>query len=352
MSRDGQSSGDQEVRVGVLGAGLIGNERLKALDRLARAGRRCTCVGLVDPVPGPLAETSARFGVPAFGSLDELLKAKPDWVVVATPHNVAGDLTIRALRAGCRVLIEKPPGRSSAEARRLLSEAGNPERLAVGFNYRFFAGLRALLGDARAGRFGRPVSVTMVLGHGGSPNDAATWRRDPVQAGGGCLLDPGIHLLDLVHCLADGPVHCHDGMIWRGFWYTGIEEECHLLLDAGGVPINLQVSVVRWRSSFRVEVHGTDGYGIVTGRGRSYGEQVYIRGERWGWQKAPSGRQSDSEELVARSDGDESFAAEMDALFFGPGDDGVRPCRADEAVVIMDLYEACLARLGLSYAGH
>lgn len=336
---------NQDITVGLVGAGLIGKERLKALNLLVSRGRRCTCVGVVDPSPGPLADASARFGVPAIGSLDELLRLQPDWVVVATPHNIACDLASRALRTGCRVLIEKPLGRTSAEARQLLAEAGDPDRLWVGFNYRFFAGLQALLTDVRAARFGRLVSVTIVLGHGGSPKDAASWKLDPVQAGGGCLLDPGIHLLDLIRCLTAGPVDCCGGTAWRGFWNTGIEEECHLLLDADSVPVNLQVSVVRWRSTFRVEVHGTDGYGIVTGRGRSYGEQTYLRGERWGWQKASGGTQAESEELVVRSDGEDSFTAEMDALLFGPDGAPVRPCRADDAIATMDLYERCLARL-------
>jgi predicted dehydrogenase len=109
------------------------------------------------------------------------------------------------------------------------------------------------------------------------------------------------------------------------------------------VTFNLQMSVVRWRSTFRMEIHGTEGYGIVTGRGRSYGRQVYLRGKRWGWQKSAS--QADSEEVVVDSDANDSFRDELAAILgtsLHPP-----PCSAATAVKVMQLYENCRRSLGL-----
>ena len=163
-----------------------------------------------------------------------------------------------------------------------------------------------------------------------------------MKAGGGCLIDPGIHLLDLCYCLApDVALDFIRG--WSGFWKTGIEEETHLLLHSGEITFNMQVSVVRWRSQFRMEVHGTEGYGVVTGRGRSYGPMKYVRGRRWGWQNAAN--QEASEELVNTSECDDSFYDELGALFHGQWDAGLAPCSAAEALEVMRLYEACKVRL-------
>lgn len=56
---------------------------------------------------------------------------------------------------------------------------------------------------------------------------------------------------------------------------------------------NTQISLNRWRSTFKIEVNGTEGYGVVEGRGKSYGPQSYRTGTRWGWQSGKSQAQSE-----------------------------------------------------------
>jgi predicted dehydrogenase len=187
--------------------------------------------------------------------------------------------------------------------------------------------------------------LSFLLGHGGSPDDFKGWKLDPVRAGGGCLIDPGIHLLDLA-CQADrGDLVVRGGTCWSGFWKTGIEEDCHLILSGSVIPtIGMSVSVVRWRSTFRIELFGTDGYGVVEGRGRSYGPQTYRRGQRWGWQGGRS--QAESEEFVVTSTGDEVFLDEMKAILHPP-EDGPSVATAEEALRAMALLRDCRAELGL-----
>jgi predicted dehydrogenase len=257
---------------------------------------------------------------------------------------VAVNLAERILPTGAKILMEKPFGRSLAEAEKLAGQMLEPDQIVVGFNYRFFPGIATLMADAREGRFGALISVSMVLGHGGSAGMDGGWKLDPVKAGGGCLIDPGIHFLDLCHQLSAGGITVRSGWKWQGFWKTGIEEEVHLLLDGGGFLINLQVSVVRWRSVCLVEVHGTEGYGVVNGRGRSYGPQTYRRGRRWGWQSGVS--QERSEEQVCVSDCSESFLDELRAVIRGVPEPGSpRPCGVPEALAVMRTYQACLESL-------
>jgi len=243
-------------------------------------------------------------------SLDEAISSRPDWIVVCTPHDVAPAVAIRALESGANVLIEKPLGRTLAECDSIVAKISPKTKLNVGFNYRFYPGIEAAILDAKAGRFGRLISVNVVLGHGNSPGMVRSWKLDPVRCGGGCLIDPGVHALDLVLLLATGELSVNAACSWAGFWKTGIEEEAHLLLtDSQQVIFNIQLSLNRWRSVFRLEINGTDGYGWVEGRGRSYGPQSYRVGRRWGWQS--HGSQAESELVVVNRDpGNDSFFRE------------------------------------------
>jgi predicted dehydrogenase len=329
--------------VGVLGYGLIGKERVKALCDLHKRGVPIERILVLDPEAFRSSTSSLPDMASPVSNLGEFLSFKPSLVIVATPHDTAVQLLDEILASSSRVLVEKPLGRTLAEACSITSKTLSASQLLVGFNYRFFPGIRQALCDALDGRFGAIINVSMVLGHGGAPGMENGWKFDPVRAGGGCLIDPGVHLLDLCHLLAPEVPQPIGGTFWTGFWKTGIEEEVHLLLKSREMTFNLQMSVVRWRSTFRMEIHGTEGYGIVTGRGRSYGRQVYVRGKRWGWQKAAS--QADSEELIVDSDANDSFRDELAAIL-GTSLPPL-PCSAASAVKVMQLYESCRRSLGL-----
>jgi predicted dehydrogenase len=322
----------------------MGQARLDGMRQLKAAGRPIEVLGVHDPLHPSLPALAAEFGTRAWENYDGLLAARPDWVFVCTPHDVAVDAVCAALQRGYRTMVEKPLGRSVEEARRMLAAGRSEDQLWVGLNFRFFDGIAAALHDLAQGRFGRLVSLTITMGHGGAPNLAGSWKIDPVRAGGGVLIDPGIHILDLARLMAGGPLTPRSVLPWRGFWNTGIEEECHVLLEGAGFLVNLQISIVRWRSTFALEIHGVEGYGIVTGSGRSYGPQTYVRGVRWGWLKGP--RQRETEETVATSDGRNVFANEIDALLFPKPDARVKPCSGPEALKTMELLEETRRLMG------
>lgn len=333
----------------VVGAGLIGSQRLEALEQLRAAGDPLEVTGVVDP--RPRRELRIADAYAHYTEVEDGLAAHPDWVIVATPHDTAARVVTAALNGGAHILVEKPLGRTAAEARALAERARAIGcRLHVGMNYRFFDGVRALLVDCAEGRFGDLVSLEVELGHGGAPGDDLTWKLDRQRAGGGCLIDPGIHVLDLA-TIVGGDLSVQGASTWNGFWRTGIEEEAHLLLAGGRCPdVQISISIVRWRSTFRFQVNGTNGYGIVAGRGRSYGPQSYRRGERWGWRRGSS--QRESEEEVLTTDGDGVWAAELRSLFAGrPLTPGPPVGTADEAVASMELLDRIRVSTGDQFTG-
>lgn len=323
------------MKVGMAGLGLIGKERLLALGRLRSEGYDIEITGIHDPYSKDLQYLSEKYNVNIFPVFDKLLKENPDWVFIATPHDIAVNLTKKSLENNLKVLIEKPLGRNLEEAKELYNLCKNKNDLWVGFNYRFFDGVNALLNDVVENKFGKLISINFVLGHGCSPNITDGWKLDPVKAGGGCLIDPGIHFIDLARIITKNKLQMIKGMFWNGFWNTGIEEECHLLLKGDSCVVNMQISIVKWKSTFRIEVNGEDGYGIVEGRNRSYGNQTYITGKRWGWQNSSS--QKDSEILVCESNGEDVFYNETKALLFPDKNDIIKPCDLEEGISNMEL---------------
>lgn len=335
------------IRVGVVGAGLIGRERLSALAALKAEGKPVSICGLYDANPEACRSVASSHAIPVLTSLSELLDARPDWVMIALPHDVAVTAALQALDSGSSVLLEKPMGRDLHEAEQLM-RAGS-ERLRIGFNYRFYKGIAQAVQDVRNGRFGKIVSIEFELGHGCAPGQEKTWKLNERSAGGGCLIDPGVHLLDICLQLAPHGLKPIGGTSWNGFWKTGIEEEACVLLDAGGFPITVRVSIVSWRSTFIMRINGTDGYGIVTGRNRSYGNQVYTVGKRWGWLEAPSQAASEVVEVV--DDGTDVFKRETETILFGEDKTAwPRDATAADALAVMRLLDEIRASLGLRRA--
>lgn len=330
---------NRAAKIGVIGGGLIGKERLVALNTLKQRGRNLDICGVYDPFIKDHSGFEVKYQVKLIDDLKEFWNLNLDWVFIAVPHDDAIGLVKESLKRNLNVLVEKPLGRNISEANEIFDFVQREGQLWVGFNYRFYDGILKALIDLKNRKFGNLISVNMILGHGCNPDILKSWKLDPVKAGGGCLIDPGIHFLDLCRIISDNKIKVKSGVSWSGFWNTGIEEECHFLFDCEKYFINMQISIVKWRSTFRIEINGDEGYGIITGRNRSYGTQKYIFGKRWGWQSGKS--QLESEELISESSGENVFTDETEALLFGEGNGFIKPCSVNESFENMKLLEEC-----------
>lgn len=292
-------------KIGIFGLGLIGSQRLSALNNL---GWNSSNLLVLDPNIPKVDNLDFRH----VSSLEEMLEADVKRVIVATPHDVAPRLTSTLLDNEIYVLMEKPMGRNLWEAQMLHSHP-NAHKLSIGFNYRFMPSIIEAKQVIESNVLGEIHTIRMDLGHGGSPRDKDSWKLEPSSAGGGVVLDPGIHLLDLILYLF--PVKAQTVKFlgansWRGFWNTGIEETVNIVGKISSSNLNLSLSVVAWRTRFEIEIIGTDGYLQLSGRGRTDGPQTITRGERWGWLSGKSQKESEITKTVATTDASLAFEVE------------------------------------------
>jgi predicted dehydrogenase len=124
----------------------------------------------------------------------------------------------------------------------------------------------------------------IFLGHGGSPRDQDSWKMDINRVGGGALLDPGSHCLDLALLYFPNLLEMEARKIsTSGFWANKFPEDEITYFFNKEVYIKVHASLIQWRSTFSVEALGEEGYVRLTGRDRSYGNPTFSIGLRWNW---------------------------------------------------------------------
>lgn len=129
-----------------------------------------------------------------------LAREHPDAVGVFTPNNLHCEFTVKALEAGAHVLVEKPMAPTAAEARKMVDAAAKAGRVLMVAMQRRFGGVERAIKDAlTSGAIGEPHFIRARLSHGGPEYWAPgqKWFMAASEAGGGAMLDLGVHVADL-----------------------------------------------------------------------------------------------------------------------------------------------------------
>jgi predicted dehydrogenase len=195
------SDGHRVPRLGFLGLGWIGRHRMKAVKESGAA----KIVAVADAVPERARAAAAEVpGALVVNDLDALLAQDLDGIVIATPSALHAEQSLAALATGAAVFCQKPLGRNAREVRAVVDAARRADRrLGADFCYRHVRGVDALREEATSGALGTIVAVDAVFHNAYGPE--AEWFRDPARSGGGCLMDLGIHLVDLVDHVLGSP---------------------------------------------------------------------------------------------------------------------------------------------------
>jgi len=188
-------------KLGFLGVGWIGRHRM---EKMLETGA-VEAVAICDPSPdmvreaAPLAPDAAI--VP---QLDDMLALGLDGVVIASPSALHAEQSIRALERGVAVFCQKPLGRNADEARAVIAAARQADRLlGVDLSYRETEGMQRIKALLSEGALGDVFAVDLTFHNAYGPDKP--WFYDRTLSGGGCLIDLGVHMLDLALWALDFP---------------------------------------------------------------------------------------------------------------------------------------------------
>lgn len=197
MSREQPVSG-RKPRVGFLGVGWIGRNRMEALARSGVVEIAAVCDAMAEHARAAQAATSCTIAGSYAGLLDQHLDA----VVIATPSALHAEQALMALERGLAVFCQKPLGRTAAETAKVVDKARSADRLlGVDLSYRYLQGARRIRDLIQSGALGQIYAADLVFHNAYGPDKQ--WFYDPSLSGGGCVMDLGIHLIDLALWMLD-----------------------------------------------------------------------------------------------------------------------------------------------------
>lgn len=297
------------LRVGIAGYGMVGKVRHEVAD----AHPRLQVVAVCDQTfagPGELPG-----GVRCWPSYEQLLAEELDALFVSLPNYLAAEVTVAGLDRGLHVFCEKPPGRNVEDVLRVREHEAHHPGLALmyGFNHRFHDSVEDALQIVSSGELGRIVDLRGVYGKSQMIRfDVDTnWRIDRALAGGGILLDQGIHMVDLMRLFAGEFVEVHS-YISNGFWEHDVEDNAYALMRTeDGVVALLQSSATQWRHTFNLDITLERGAIVLSGilsSTKSYGAEtlrLVFKGEN---------DAGDPREQTTRYNADNSWGKEVAAF--------------------------------------
>lgn len=269
---DATASVRERLRVGIAGYGVVGRRRRQFID----TNPHLQTVAVSDvtfETKGMMAD-----GLPYYADFHDLFGEALDAVFVCLPNHLAAEATRLGLERGLHVFCEKPPGRNVADVLSVIEvERRNPGlKLKYGFNHRYHDSVIDAKRIIDSGQYGPAINIRGVYGKSSIIPFASGWRAERQFAGGGILLDQGIHMLDMIRFFA-GDFEEVKSFVSNGYWHHDVEDNAYAIMrSSSGCVAMIHSTATQWQHRFRLEVTLRDALleltGILSGS-KSYGEE-------------------------------------------------------------------------------
>jgi predicted dehydrogenase len=278
----------RKLRVGIAGYGVVGKRRFEIIKNHPQLTTVAVCDFHFKDGSWPSSEKTGILSgegklseeINYYHDYRELLQEDLDILFVCLTNDIAAEVTIAGLESGLHVFCEKPPGRNVDEIRNVIYyEKKYPDlKLKYGFNHRYHDSIKDALQLMKKGEFGQLINLRGVYGKSKLITfDQSDWRTQREIAGGGVLLDQGIHLVDLLRLFAGEFTEIHS-FICNSFWNFDVEDNAYAMMrTAEGVVALLHSSATEWRHRFRLEIAFERGNIILSGLlsgSKSYGAET------------------------------------------------------------------------------
>jgi len=296
----------KKLRVGIAGYGVVGKCRRECVD--------------MNPVMEMVSVCDQSFsnddsmvdGLRSHQDYNNLLGEDLDILIVCLTNEIAPKVTIAGLECGLHVFCEKPPGRNVSDIARVIEcEKNHPElKLMYGFNHRYHDSVVEALQIIKSNELGKIINLRGVYGKSQLITfNQPDWRTKREFAGGGVLLDQGIHMVDLMRLFA-GEFTVVYSFIENNHWNYDVEDNAYALMKTkDGTVAMINSSATQWRHRFQLDINLERGSlileGILSGS-KSYGAEtlkvVYAN---------PEDDQGDPKEVTTRYNIDPSWYSEI-----------------------------------------
>lgn len=268
-----------KLKVGIAGYGVVGTRRRLYIDQHPHLKTVAVCDQKF-PESGVLPD-----GVRYTPHYRELLREPLDVLFVSLPNYMAAEVTIAGMERGLHVFCEKPPGRGVEDVYKVMEAEKRHKEclLKYGFNHRYHDSVRDALRIIKSGRLGKIVNLRGTYGKSKIIPFDTGWRAERKYAGGGILLDQGIHMVDLMRLFC-GEFPEVKSYVSNNYWKHDVEDNAFALMrDTEGRIAMLHSSATQWQHRFSLHITLTEGYlelrGILSGS-KSYGGEKLAIGMR------------------------------------------------------------------------
>ncbi len=264
-----------KLKVGIVGYGVVGKRRKEYIDKnkyfktVAVSDVNFKNDGVFDD------------GVLYFNNYKKIFSAKLDVLFVCLPNRYAPKATIEGLKNNLHVFCEKPPGRSVKDILNVIKIKNTKKNLKLkyGFNHRYHDSIINAKKIIDSKKFGRIINFRGIYGKSVIIPFTGEWRSKRSEAGGGILLDQGIHMLDMMLYFSDNFIKVHS-FISNNFWNHNVEDNVYTIMKSkSGIVGMLHSTATEWRHKFRLEITLEKAQlelsGILSGS-KSYGEEKLI----------------------------------------------------------------------------
>jgi predicted dehydrogenase len=294
-------------KVGIIGYGVMGKTRNTAITEIKRG----KVIAISEPNIGADFE-----GIPNVSHEEIINHPELDVVIVCTHNFLNKDLTIRALNAGKHVFCEKPPAFTGADIEEIkIAEANSGKILMYGFNHRHHDSVLHMKKLIDSNEYGKVLWLRGRYGKSVTADYFNQWRAKKELAGGGILMDQGIHMLDLFLFLS-GDFDVVKAEVSNLYWHMDVEDNAFVILkeSATGKVASLHSTMSQWRHLFSLEIFLEKGYMVLNGlitSSMSYGEETLSVAKNRS--TAPAATWQD--EVITKYVNNNSWRYEMDHFF-------------------------------------
>ena len=253
-----------ELRFGILGCGNISKTHAVAVTNARGALLSAVC----DIVESKAGDLGAKFGVPFFSDCEAFFK-EVDVVLVCLPSGMHAEYAVRAANQGKHVLTEKPLDITFANGIRMVEQCESAGvTLGCISQHRFARDVQALKAAAESGELGKLIEGDAYIKWYRSQGyyDSAGWRGTYEMDGGGCLMNQGVHYIDMIQWIMGG-VASVQARARTAMHSIEVEDQAMAIVEYNNGALGvIQGSTATYPGlSERLEVHGTMGSVVVEG---------------------------------------------------------------------------------------